>query len=146
MNYIRLAALVFVVLLFPAGYLKGCADEKERFDDFKAMVEAAGKAQEDRTAARIAHDGLLKEEADEENRMARDRLLAAIRKLRSERPSGSFVPAAASCTDRPAAACLDRAILERAIRDLDAGVQGLVDEGSSAVTDLDSAKRWAHDR
>lgn len=143
MNYLRIALLVFVVALFPLGYMKGCSDEKERFDAFKESVAAVGKAQEERTKERTAADKAAKEKADEENRVARDRLLATIGKLRRERAGSSFVPAAPSCPERPASACLDRAELERALRNLDAGVQGLVDEGSKAVTDLNTAKRWA---
>jgi hypothetical protein len=71
---IRIAAIIFVLLLFPLGYLKGCSDEKEDYDAFKATVAAAGKAQEDRTKARIADDKKAKERSDRDYQERIDRL------------------------------------------------------------------------
>jgi hypothetical protein len=56
-----LLAIVFAAV---AGYWKGCTDEKERFDDYRAAVEAVGKAQDERTKARIDSSRVAKREAD----------------------------------------------------------------------------------
>lgn len=147
MNYLRLAGIVLVVLLFPLGYLKGCSDEKERFEAYKGQVAAVGKAQEERTAARVALDNLLKEEADEDNRAAHARLQSAIGELRRERARRSIVPAAPAASKCPdGQACFDRTELERAIEHFRDGVRGLADEGSAVMIDLDTAKEWAHGR
>lgn len=94
-NYLRIALLAFVVALFPLGYIKGCSDEKERFDSYKGEVAAAGKAQEERTAARIANDNMLKEEADHDHHEALRRLAAvharALARMRAD-ASGLIVP------------------------------------------------------
>lgn len=113
---------------------------------FKAEVAAAGKAQNDRAAAIAAHDELLKEEADDDHEAALAKLRADVDRLRARRSSGGILPPAAPGAPSPDRATFSRAELERALRDLDAGVQGLVDEGSRAVIDLDTAKRWARDR
>ena len=71
---IRIAAVIFVVALFPLGYLKGCSDEKEKYDEFKSRVEAEGKAQEKRTAERVAAEKLAKEKSDAQWQSRVDRL------------------------------------------------------------------------
>lgn len=136
--YIRMAAIVFVVLLFPAGYLKGCADEKERFDTFKAEVEAAGKAQQERTKATIAEDRKRKEKADEEHAAA---IADLARKLRDARSRPVSTPAA--CPSDPDGANRYRAEFERAYRDLVAGLRAEGERCSKAVIDLNTPKRWA---
>lgn len=113
-QYIRLAAIVAVVLLFPAGYLKGCSDEKERFDEYRGAVEAVGQEQEKRTAARIADDNRLREEADHDHQEALRRIdargVAALARVRDELARRSIVPAVPQAPgggDDPPA-CFDR--------------------------------------
>lgn len=114
----------------------------EYADYRKTIAEGAVKAAEAALKKTIA-DQRKRDEADAENlRLQRD-LAAATRRLRDARATGSLVPAAASCPERPASACFNRDALERALRDFDAGIQGLVDEGGRAVIDLDTARRWA---
>lgn len=146
MNYVRTAALVFVVLLFPAGYLKGCSDEKERFDDFKTMVEATGKAQEERTAARIAHDELLKEEADNDHQVALAELRAHVKRLRrdADRSVLPATPAGSKCPDGQT--CYDLGELDRAVREYTAGLRALADQCSQMIVELETARKWAHGR
>lgn len=43
--------LIAVALLIASAYVKGCSDEKERFDEYKALVTAVGQAQERWAAA-----------------------------------------------------------------------------------------------
>lgn len=95
MQYIRIAVIVVVVLLFPAGYLKGCSDEKERFDSWKGAQEAIGKAQEDRTIARITSDRQSKEASDNVYKVRIDRLNTLAGSLSDElqrRSRSSIVP------------------------------------------------------
>lgn len=94
-EYLRIAAIAFVVALFPAGFITGCIDEKERFDAYKSVVAATGKAQEERTADRIASDRATKARVDRDyaarlDRLTRDRADASA-KLH-EYASRSIVP------------------------------------------------------
>lgn len=144
--YIRIAGIVIVLLLFPLGYLKGCSDEKEDFDAYKATVAAAGKAQEERTKVRIAEDKKAKEKADAEHDKVLAALNARIASLRARRTDSGFMPPATPGTASPDVATFNRSELERALRTLDSEVQGIADEGSKAVIDLDAAKAWAQGR
>lgn len=119
------------------------AAAKAELATFKAEVKVLGeKAKADALAAEAA-DKDRKEKADAEHETTIAALNARVASLRNARSGRSILPPTASCPERPAAACLDRAILERALRTLDQDVQGLVDEGSRAVIDLNTAKRWA---
>jgi hypothetical protein len=125
-----------------AGFAYGWHVESNRFAQYRGAVEAAGKAQELRTEARIAHDGLLKEEADEDNRQAHDRLAATIARLR--RDAGSRVlPTAAACPASPEGADRLRADHQRAYRDLVDGLRAEALRGDKSIVDLNTAKEWA---
>jgi len=138
---IGIAALVLASMGF--GWMKGAHHEALKAAKFEAATEALGKAQAQRSKEINAHNLQLKQEADNENKRTTAALLADIKRLRNARASGSFVPGSASAPASPDRATFDRAELEQSIRDFDTGVQGLVDQGSQAVIDLDSAKRWA---
>ena len=116
---------------------------KEAHAVFVATTKALGDAQNERAKAQELADRQRKESADAQAKRTLDSLRATVAKLRAERAGGSFVPAAASGAASPARACFDRAELERALGDLDKGAQGLVDEGSEAVSGLNAAKAWA---
>lgn len=137
-EYLRIALLVVVVLLFPLGYLKGCSDEKGRFDAFKGTVEAAGKAQLERTTKQTADDKKRKEKADEEHARAIADLNRRLRDARS-RP----VSAPASCPSSPDGAGRYRAEFDGAYRDLVAGLRAEAERCSKAVIDLNTGKLWA---
>lgn len=62
---IRVACIAFIVALFPAGFVTGCMDERERFDHWKDLQAVMGEAQEQRTTERIARDKELKRKTDE---------------------------------------------------------------------------------
>lgn len=105
--YIRLACIVFVMALFPAGFVTGCLDEKERFDAYRTKVDLAGEAQESRTRARIALDNLLREEADSDHHgriaaltTARDTALASLRDARRGSSIVPRIPEAPGSSDR----------------------------------------------
>ena len=114
-----------------------------KFDGFVATTRTAGEAAQKAATLREAADKSKKEQADAENNRTLDRLRADNQRLRNTRAGSSFVPAAAPGTGRPDIACFDRPELERALRGFDLGIQGLVDEGSAATVNLDTARGWA---
>lgn len=119
---------------------------KAEFKGFVATTRAQGEAAQKLSDATKAADKKRKDQADAENKRTIDTLRADVKRLRNARAGSSFVPAPAPGASRPELACFDRAELERAIRDLDRGVQGLVDEGSEAAVNLDTARTWAQQR
>lgn len=122
--------------------------ERERIKcrEFSAQVRALGEQAEKAAAARVMQDKANKEKADAENDRLNRELRALAKRLRERNASGSYLPAPSASAGSADTACFDRAQLDRAIRDLDRGVQGLVVEGAEAVTDLNSAKQWAQRR
>jgi hypothetical protein len=110
---------------------------------FKDATEAEGKAAKKVADAKKLEDERKKKESDDEYENRISGLTADVKRLRNTRSSGSFVPSAASTTGSPDTACFDRPQLERAIRNFDSGLQGLVDEGSKSSIGLDVAKQWA---
>lgn len=119
---------------------------KAEFKGFVDTTRALGEAAQKLSDATKAADKKRKDQADAENKRTIDTLRADVKRLRNARAGGDFVPTAAPGADRPDLACFDRAELERAIRDLDRGVQGLVDEGSEAAVNLDTARTWAQSK
>lgn len=148
------AVTVLLIVLALAGYIETLRLERDHaysretkakaeLATFKAEVAVLGEQAKKAAAAKEAADKDRKEKADAEHDTTVAALNARVASLRNARSGRSILPTTASCPERPAAACLDRAILERALRTLDQDVQGLVDEGSRATVDLDTAKRWA---
>lgn len=113
------------------------------YDGFVGMTRILGEAAAKAATEQAARDLKAKQGADRENQTTLDTLRADIKRLRDQRAGSSIVPAAAAGASRPDLACFDRSELERAIRAFDADIQGLVDEGSAATVNLDSAKKWA---
>jgi hypothetical protein len=118
---------------------------KTEYAAFRAQVAAEGKIAQAKTIATIAADKAKQEKANVDHAKAVVTLNATIKRLRKSRPSSSFVPATATASLSFDRACFDRPQLERAIREFDSGVQGLVDEGSQVMVDLNAAKEWATD-
>ena len=114
-----------------------------KFDGFVATTKAQGEAAQTLKAAQEKKDKLNKEQTDAETKRTLDTLRADVKRLRQQRPGGSFVPSTASAAGSPDRACFDRAQLESAVRILDSEVSGLVEQGSEAVVKLDAAKDWA---
>lgn len=119
---------------------------KAEFKGFVDTTKAIGEAAQKLSDATKAADKKRQEQANEENKRTTDTLRADIKRLRNARASGNFVPAAATSASRPDLACFDRPELERAIRVLDLEIQGLVDEGSAAAVNLNTARGWAQSR
>lgn len=116
---------------------------KAEFKGFVDTTRVMGEAAQKLSDATKAADQKRKDQADVENKRTIDSLRADVKRLRDARAGGSFVPAAAAGSLHPEVACFDRPELERAIRDLDREVQGLVDEGSESTVNLDTARTWA---
>lgn len=116
---------------------------KAEFSVFKTKVDAEGRIAQQRVTAQIAVDKANKEKIDAQNSKALTDMRSTVKRLRNARAPSGLVPATAACPSRPDSACFNRPLLERAVRELDQGVQVLVDAGSAAVVDLNSAKQWA---
>jgi hypothetical protein len=115
-----------------------------KFEAFKDTAAALGREAKAAAAAREAADKSRKEAADAENSAALATLASDIAKLRARRASSGFLPAPGSAATSLDRVSVKRAELERALRELDTGVQGLFGEGDRAIVDLNSAKKWAH--
>ena len=117
------------------------------YAEFKAGVEALGRAAEKSAKEKEAKDKLAKEQADAANAKTTATLNAAISKLRAQRPRTIFLPAAPAGSNRPDLACFDRAEYQRADGEatgrLFAGARSLADEGTKNTVDLDTGKGWA---
>jgi hypothetical protein len=143
-NWQKYAALLGLgVLLLLTGYIKGCTDERVKSVAFQAKVEALGEEAKKRVKEQEAKDKLKKEQADRENQVSSKRIADLSRQLRESRSAKRYVPPAAPGSASPDRATFDRAILERAIQQLDGEVSGIVAEGDQAVTDLNTARKWA---
>lgn len=120
---------------------------KADFNVFRGGVAALGKAAQDRAKAQNALNQQNTENANAAHKLevaARDRTIAGLRSARAQRgASGGFVPGPGGTTGSPAVVRFNGSILDGALRTLDQGVQGLVDEGSLAVIDLNAGKRFA---
>lgn len=114
-----------------------------RYNLFVEQVKSAGELAEIEAKRIEDEHKQLKKESDRENKLALDTLRSDIKRLRSDRPSGGFVPPAAPGSSRPDLACYDRTELVGATGKLIDGVRGLVDEGSTATVNLNTAKQWA---
>ena len=140
------------------GAVKMHAYDQARYDalevaysQFKADVTAQGVIAQRLADAQTAKDQADKELADAQNLKSIAALHNTIASLRksadANRQRSRSVPAAASNPSSPDKACFDRTKLESALRDYRASnlaaVRGFLDQGSDAIADLDSAKRWA---
>ena len=120
---------------------------KADFNAFKGGVAALGKAAADRARLADTINQQNKEASDADHKTELAALQRTITGLRGERAkrgtSGGFVPEAPRPTGSPALVTSERPLLDGALRTLDTEVQGLVDEGSKAVVDLNAGKKWA---
>ena len=123
---------------------------KAEYAEFKGGVEALGKAAEKAAKEKEAKDKLAKEKADDDKKRLTTDLAATAKRLRDANSRRSTVSAPAPSAASPDRICLDPTKLTSAVRSFgegigrfEDGVLGIVVEGSQAVIDLDSAKRWA---
>ena len=125
------------------AYFKHCEYVKTDRDTIIASLKVAAAENERRIKVIVAQAKKDKERADNENKVNRGRITSLSNQLRDARSASSYLPPAPAGSPSPATIAFDRAALDAAIRRLDAGIQGLIDEGDAAIADLDTAKRWA---
>lgn len=116
---------------------------KTEYAAFKAEVKVIGVQAQLAADKQKASDIKKQEKVNVQNKILRAANTALTRELRDSRASSNYVPAAPTGSTSPDIASFSRAELERAIQQLDAGVQGIVEKGDQARIDLDSAKTWA---
>lgn len=141
--YKALGVVVLAASLVAYGHHLGYQGEHDKFVAFKAQVKVLGEAAQKAAIKQVAADKVKKENADHENQITIAGLRTDVKRMRDSRASSHYVPSTTSSTQRPDLACFDRAELESAIRIFDLGVQGLVDKGSEATINLNTAKAWA---
>ena len=132
------AAAGFYGKIHHDGYEQGQAEKQADWD-------AANRKAETQARAKEAADKLAKDTADAEHKAAVDRLNASIAKLRADadRRRASFLPATPAAAAGSDTACFDRPQYLGAYGSLVEGLRGLANEGTQAVADLDTAKKWA---
>ena len=131
------------VIMAVVGFVWNCERVKKDRDQIIARLEVQAAENERRIKVIVAQAKKDKEKADNENKVSRSRISSLSNQLRDARRATSYLPPAAPGSPSPATIAFDRAALDAAIRRLDAGIQGLIDEGDAAIADLDTAKRWA---
>lgn len=67
---------ILLALVGAATYMKGCSDEKQRFDDFVQAAERLGKQQEAWAKEISARNNRSKQEVERAAKVERDRLIA----------------------------------------------------------------------
>ena len=141
--------LLFLGAMSISAFFYGLHIGNSRLESYKVAVAAVGKAQEERTAARITADKKLKKEIDNDHKTklaaSNTRSAALTVKLRAA-SGGSVLPApgpGATSSDRTT---FDRAELDRALREFTAATAGLIGEGDAAVVGLDAGKKWVKEQ
>ena len=140
-----LGILAGVLALGLAVQTKRVESAKAELAAFVAQVEANGKAAELAKQKREADDKANKQRIDNETDKLRSANATLARQLRDQRAASRFVPDAPASAKRPDAISYDRAKLERALQQLDAGVSDIVAAGDAARIDLNLALKWARD-
>jgi len=145
-TYLYAGAAVILALLAGAvtvqtSRLSAC---KAEFESFKLKAKTLGEKAERDAKDKEAADLLKKRTADNENAKTRAADAATIKRLRDASSAGRGLSAPATSAASPERSCFDHAKFSAALRRLDEGILGIVETGSKAVTDLDTAKRWAN--
>lgn len=115
--------MIALIALVCGAYVKGCSDERERFDDFKDELAAASKRQEEWRKRRVDTQRDITAEADRSHAAALDtarKRSDALAKQLRERASTSLVPTSPNApSDNPTGGevCFDRAKLDGGIRE-----------------------------
>lgn len=129
-----------VALKVESSRLASC---KQEFEGFKAQVKALGDVAAAKSKAETDRQAKLLKDTEATSAKLKSDLSIANKRLRNERASRSRVPAAPPTSSRPDLACFDRSLLADALRQLDEGVSGLVDEGSENTLRLKMSVDWA---
>ena len=116
---------------------------KAEYQSFKATTESIALAAIARLKAEAVRQAGLRKESDDKYAKEHAALSAANKRLLDDRSRGDRVPAAPAGSKRPDLACFGRADLESALRRLDEGISGLVDEGDQNTLRLKMSREWA---
>lgn len=129
----------------PAWYVQGLRLDAVQsvFDGFVSTTKAQGEAAKKEAEAKAKADRQLKESSDREYQATIAALRTDVKRMRDDRARASFVPAAPADSRSPDLACFDRADLEQALRRLDVGISGLIEEGDTDAVGLNAGRRWA---
>ena len=131
--YLGLGLIVLtlgIALKVQSARLESC---KEEHKAFASSVERAAKEQELNFKAK-------KQKADDELKKLKSVNNDLSKRVR-DNASTSFVQPSTTA-GKPDLACYESASLNDAIRNFATGVSGIIEQGQSAVTDLDNAKQW----
>ena len=142
------AAAGFYGKIHHDGYEQGKAEVQAQFNKFKEDTAKLAAEQAEKARVQQQSDQLKKDTADAENKAAMARLNATIGELRHQRDSSraAFLSSTAASPGSPQSTCFSTSELGAAYGRLVESVRGIADEGSKAVTDLDTAKKWANGR
>lgn len=109
--------------------------------DYTARVEALGEQAKKETERINAENKANKEKTDANYKRTTAALQRELNRLRLT--SGGNLSSPPASADSPDRTCFDPAKFATALRELDQGLLGVIETGSQAVVDLDSAKEWA---
>lgn len=142
-----------LVVMMALSYVKGCSDEKERFESYKEAVEAVGRVAEQRAKEETARRGALTKEKDDawKKRIAElDRDNADLHdRLRTDTSRG-VLPTVSGAAEGGSGAnllCFERDKLERgvgaALDGLLAGSTEILRRGDRRAAALAACGSWA---
>lgn len=152
MNYVLLALVAAVLTL---GGIASC-EHKEKvaiqatFDAFKIQVETVGKDAAKAAKAQELVDNAKKAKADDDRKKLLADNATLVKRLSSYNSNRSTVSAPTPSPGSADRICFDPTLFTGALRGFDEGLQryesgvfGIAKEGSKAIINLDSAKKWA---
>ena len=134
-----------VILILGAGLAiqtKRVESCKADYARFVAEVKTIGVEAEKKAKAQEAIDLKAKEKSDAQAKSDRTRIAMLSKRLRDANSRSSTVSQLPLTTNRPDLSAFDRAELDRAIRDYQSEILGLIEKGAEAIVDLDVAKEW----
>jgi phage-related tail protein len=114
--------------------------KNEKFmDELKSEAKRAEKVYRDKINDEINK----KSDADKNYQSTINNLNSDIKRLHNARSSSSFLPSPSTYSKNVDTACFDRIKFERALRQLDDGIQEIITEGDGSRIELDNARGWA---
>ena len=139
------AAAGFYGKIHHDGYEEGKNEVQAQFNKFKEDTAKLAAEQAEKARLQQQSDQLRKDTADAENKAAVARLNSTISQLRHQRDSSraAFLSSTAASAGGSQSTCFSTPELGAAYGRLVESVRGLADEGTKAVADLDTAKKWA---
>lgn len=143
--YAALAAALFATGFGSAWTLQGWRLDalQAKYDGFVSTTKALGEAAATAADLKAKTDIKTKERADRENKTAIAILRTDIKRMRDVRAGGGGLSAPTPTAGSFDKTCFDPSKFAAALRKLDEGVLGIIESGSEAIIDLDTAKSWA---